>query len=169
VTRIAAAAGLALLAAGCGGGGSALSVANLGASNSTASNGSAPASAVPWARCMNAHGIPASADPGGYISIPPNARNSPQLQSAQKACRSLLPVIDQGGGGPRSTPQEGRKMLAFARCMRSHGVPAFPDPKFVNGLWTPEPPSGVDPNAPQFQSAQQTCQKIAPFGRQQHR
>jgi hypothetical protein len=46
--------------------------------------------------------------------------------------------------------------------MRSHGVPAFPDPvngriqiHVVNG-------QGLDPNSPQFQAAQQKCLKLVP-------
>jgi hypothetical protein len=26
------------------------------------------------------------------------------------------------------------QLLAFAKCMRSHGVPAFPDPQVENGV-----------------------------------
>ena len=162
----AALAALTLLAAGCGGGAKAPGVANLGTTTGSEA-GSTPTSAAPWAQCMNTHGIPASADPGGYISIPPSAKNSPQLQPALKACQSLLPVIDQGGGGPRSTPQAGKQMLKFATCMRKHGLSDFPDPKFINGLWTLPGMTGagsgdLDPNSPQFQAAATACQSVAP-------
>ncbi len=46
------------------------------------------------------------------------------------------------------------KLLQFAKCMRSHGVPAFPDPDSV-GLW-------VDPSVthlPRYQTAYQACHK----------
>jgi hypothetical protein len=164
--------GLALVAgAGCGGGSHAPAVANLG--TTTRSSGSTPTSAVPWANCMNAHGIHASAAPHGYISVPPDVdKNSTQFQAAQAACRRLLPLVDQGGGGPRSTPREGAKMLKFSRCMRKHGVPSFPDPTFVNGLWTPgdmAPGSGIDASSPKFEAAQSICQRIAPFGKRSRR
>ena len=119
---------------------------------------------------MNAHGIPASADPGGYYSMPPATDSStPQFQAAETACKKLLPVIDQGGGGPRSTPQAGKQMLKDAICMRKHGLSDFPDPKFINGLWTQQGGSGdLDPNSPQFQTAATACQSVAP-GHTNHR
>ena len=52
--------------------------------------------------------------------------------------------------------------LKFARCMRAHGVPKFPDPD-PNGL-TNIGNTGVDPNSPQFKSAQQACKQYAPPG-----
>jgi hypothetical protein len=53
--------------------------------------------------------------------------------------------------------------LAYSRCMRSHGVPSFPDPN-SNGLLKIEakPGSGLDPNSPQFQAAQQACKSLQP-------
>ena len=54
-------------------------------------------------------------------------------------------------------------MLKFAQCMRSHGVPKFPDPK-AGGLLKLGSKSGVDPNTPAFQAAQKTCQKLVPGG-----
>jgi hypothetical protein len=53
---------------------------------------------------------------------------SPAFQSAAAACQHLLP-----GGRLFSEPAPHNQahiaaMLAFARCMRSHGFPAFPDP-----------------------------------------
>ncbi len=52
------------------------------------------------------------------------------------------------------------RLLAFAACMRSHGVPSYPDPKFSNGGVSQGygPKDGVDPNSPIFQAAQKTCQ-----------
>jgi len=45
--------------------------------------------------------------------------------------------------------------VAFAQCVRSHGVPAFPDPQ--NGHFLI---SGADQNNPNFKSAVQTCQHL---------
>jgi hypothetical protein len=65
-----------------------------------------------------------------------------------------------GGSGQRST---GSFSLAFAKCMRAHGVPDFPDP---NGQADQlGPGSGFDPNTPQFQSALNgPCRSLAPLG-----
>jgi hypothetical protein len=44
--------------------------------------------------------------------------------------------------------------------MRAHGVPDFPDPNGQAGQLGPG--SGIDPNSPQFQSAEKDCQKFIP-------
>jgi hypothetical protein len=63
------------------------------------------------------------------------------------------------GSSPGSTYQ---RDLAYASCIRSHGVPNFPDPK---------PNGGFDmtsnPNDPQLQAAQRACANLLPAGQQQ--
>jgi len=58
-----------------------------------------------------------------------------------------------------SSPQQ-KGLIAYASCMRSHGVPNFPDPS--NG--TLLLPQGIDLSSPQFQAAQQACQTLLPGG-----
>jgi hypothetical protein len=79
------------------------------------------------------------------------------------ACGSSAPAATRGGSGAAANAQ---KAVKFADCVRSHGVPAFPDPgasgKFtidgvVNG-------SSLDPNAPAFKHAISACQKLEPSG-----
>ncbi|MFZ0042318.1 MAG: hypothetical protein WAK93_13490 [Solirubrobacteraceae bacterium] len=55
------------------------------------------------------------------------------------------------------------KPLQYAKCMRSHGVPNFPDPGAQGGIQL-TPGSGVNPQSPAFQSAQQACAKLGPGG-----
>jgi hypothetical protein len=51
--------------------------------------------------------------------------------------------------------------IAFAQCMRAHGVPNFPDPNGHGGQLGPA--SGIDPTAPAFQSAiNGRCRSVAP-------
>jgi hypothetical protein len=97
---------------------------------------------------MRSHGVPNYPDPGGGNTLPDGLPkvgprqlgvSSSQLQGAQQACQHLLPA----GGSLQQ--QESRCMQAndcspalveqmltadrnLARCMRSHGVPNFPDP-----------------------------------------
>ena len=53
-----------------------------------------------------------------------------KLQEAQEACQDLMPT---GLGKPGDIPQEQRDaMLAFAQCMREHGID-MPDPQFETG------------------------------------
>jgi hypothetical protein len=53
--------------------------------------------------------------------------------------------------------------LKFADCMRSHGVPNFPDPSAGGGIQM-TPGSGIDPQSPAFQAAQNACMKLMPSG-----
>ena len=63
--------------------------------------------------------------------------------------------------GSRSSPtpaQYQRDEVAFARCMRSHGAPDFPDPQPGGGFSVHIPLSA----GPAFQAAQAKCQKLLP-------
>ncbi len=62
-----------------------------------------------------------------------------------------------GSSGSSSSSQSGA--VAFAQCVRSHGVPDFPDPQ--NGHFLI---SGSDQNNPNLQSAVQACQHLLPGG-----
>jgi hypothetical protein len=54
--------------------------------------------------------------------------------------------------------------LKFVACMRSHGLPTFPDPTVnANGV-RQRLPAGITPKSPVFQSAQQACRKFQPGG-----
>src|SRR5262249_12847307 len=88
--------------------------------------------------------------------------NSPQFKSAMRACRSLDP--NGGRPDPQVQAKEVERALAFARCMRSHGVPKFPDPKISadGGMRRVIGGSGVKPASPPFKAAERTCQKLAP-------
>jgi hypothetical protein len=64
----------------------------------------------------------------------------------------------------RSSPEGNleQALLAFARCMRSSGVPNFPDPNHGGGGF--RLPVGANPAAPAFRAAQARCQKLIPGG-----
>jgi hypothetical protein len=56
--------------------------------------------------------------------------------------------------------------LAFARCMRQHGM-NMPDPKIdADERMNQQLPPGVSPDDPKFKAAQQACQKYLPNGGQ---
>jgi hypothetical protein len=55
--------------------------------------------------------------------------------------------------------------LKAAACMRSHGVPNFPDPTFENGSITfNRPTSPIDTSSSEYKSALAACQKLVPAG-----
>lgn len=53
--------------------------------------------------------------------------------------------------------------LAFSECMRSHGVPNFPDPSAGGGIQL-SANSGINPFSPGFKAAQASCRKLLPGG-----
>ena len=68
------------------------------------------------------------------------------------------------GGAPSPAQQAGAEVaqLKFSRCMRSHGVPNFPDPPSPSGggFGFSFGGSGIDPAAPLFRRAQRSCFSI---------
>jgi hypothetical protein len=62
---------------------------------------------------------------------------------------------------PEGTASVEQKTLAFAKCMRSNGVPNFPDPNAGGGFHIR---AGTNPSSPAFKAAQAKCQKVMPGG-----
>ena len=172
----------------------ALGLAACGSSSSsgTATNASAGSSdasrskTIELASCMRSHGVSNFPDPtGGRLALQiqqtPNSRtvngvevNSPAFRSAMQACRPYMP--NAGTPSPAQTAMAKSQALAMSRCMRSHGVPNFPDPKLQTGPYggvafsVDFSGTDIDPNSPAFQAAQNHCgsiigtPKIAPAG-----
>jgi len=66
-------------------------------------------------------------------------------------------------GMPTLTPAQRADQLAYAECMRAHGVTNFPDPDSQGRiLIRGGPGSGLNPNSPTYQSAQKACQSKQP-------
>jgi hypothetical protein len=88
--------------------------------------------------------------------------NGPAFRSAMQACRSDLP--NPGQASAAATAKARSQAIAMARCMRSHGVPNFPDPQFQSGpnggVGVRISGAGIDPNSPAFQAAQKQCGSI---------
>jgi hypothetical protein len=62
------------------------------------------------------------------------------------------------GTGTRSSGTKRQIGIKFAKCMRRHGVGAFPErPTGQIG-----PGGGIDPNSPTFQAAQKACSSLLP-------
>lgn len=68
------------------------------------------------------------------------------------------PSRSQASGSPASRAAQG---IAYAQCMRSHGVTNFPDPD-TTGHAFKIPTAGLNIGSPQFQSAQNACRSLAP-------
>jgi hypothetical protein len=155
----AALAGIALLVAACGGGGS---LADPGQT--------AYQKTLAYSQCMRAHGEPGFPDPqpNGNLIVqgPKDHLNGALMNSANRACQHLLPK-----SAPLTAAQQRRlttEALRFVACMRAHGLTNMPDP-VVNSQGVAfrisgKPGSAFGPNSPVFQAAQRACQKLLPGG-----
>jgi hypothetical protein len=145
-----------------------------GGSTAAQSDPASASKALAFAKCMRSHGVSNFPDPTSgelrlQVQKTPNSTsvngvevNGPVFQSALEACRSYLP----NGGHPSAaqTAHAKAQALAMSRCMRSHGVPNFPDPQFQaspgGGLGVRIGGPGINPSSPAFQAAQKACGKI---------
>jgi hypothetical protein len=151
--------GLGVLASGCGSsGGEGVAQAPNGRSTTSGSTGGSAYSA-----CMRRNGVSNFPDPGadGIIHMPSAIdKRSPTFQRASLTCRPLAPgrVLTE-----QERAQLQRQMLAFAACMRAHGV-QFPDPSVMHGhIELPETAQRIDRNSHTFTSAAAACRnKLAP-------
>ena len=74
---------------------------------------------------------------------------------------ALAGSSESGGSSPESKGQViGQALIAYAKCMRSHGVPSFPDPNHGAPMHVG---AGTE-SSPAFKAAQAKCQKLMPGG-----
>jgi len=96
-----------------------------------------------------------------------NKTRDVEFSQCMNACKQYLP---NGGEPPATPPADRAAALAFARCMRAHGLSGFPDPAMT-------PPTGsasvfsvfvvhgmvfafatqIDPKSPAFRQAAHAC------------
>jgi hypothetical protein len=162
---------IAVALAACGGGGDSGGVASLNGSSGSDTNSATTTTgskdpqeaALEFARCMRAHGVDVP-DPsaGGGIDLNAKPGDSAKLDRAQKACQPLL-----ANAAPKLSEEQQNLMqdaaLAFAKCMRAHGID-MPDPTFGSGGIVIQKKSsgdvGQNPDDPKFKAAQKACQPI---------
>jgi hypothetical protein len=138
---------LVLLATACGGSPPASAPAGVQPVNSKA---------VAFSRCMRSHGVPAFPDPtrqGGVPKVTPQQAgvSNARFQAAQRACAPLLQP------SPAQSPQIMTGLLKFARCMRSAGIPDWPDPTTDRSGQPVFDIPGIDPAAPRVSNAAAQC------------
>ena len=93
-----------------------------------------------------------------------HARNSPLRRDGRLAAVLVgLVAFAAACGGPGGSAIPGYvngtpgSPVAFAQCMRAHGVPSFPNPS--NGSWNL---AGINQNSPQFRHAAGICGSSGP-------
>jgi hypothetical protein len=161
------AAGVALLLGGCG---SSNNDSTTGSGN-RGSFQSFVAAAYRYSACMRGHGVPSFPDPHvtadgagkqaiGIHPVPKTVAASPQFRAALEACKGIMPGPEGESPKQRSEHERARAqyLLAFAQCLRAHGVTGFPDPT-AQGQLTLEMihAAGVDLQAPSVLPAARAC------------
>jgi hypothetical protein len=167
-----AAAGLMLIAAGCGG-----NAPSSSSTNAAAAHAQGPgASAYRFAACMRSHGVHNFPDPVVHVSssnggtsasvgmrITPGLKGSPAFKSATTACNHILPGPSNNGQGLSPAQQQARTqaMVAFAQCLRTHGFPRFPDPNAQGDLSLQTiSAAGIDIHTPALLTAGKACTSV---------
>ena len=137
------------------------------ASSPTGISSNPTSSTLAFSQCMRANGVPNFPDlsnngmriegSGQTISVNGVSVNAPAFTAARQKCQQHLPHSD---ASPAQTAQQRQRGLTFARCMRSHGVPNFPDPKVITTspggnqeVYLP----GINPQSPAFQAGAKAC------------
>jgi hypothetical protein len=119
-----------------------------------------------FAACVRSRGEPNFPDPNAQGQFSMSAvtaggidPRSPQLGRAVQACENDLPKNGPAALSPAEQAKARQQGLAFSACMRSHGVPSFPDPPPGGGVIRILPGNGVDPHSPQYRAATTACRK----------
>jgi hypothetical protein len=179
---------LALVAlVACTGGTGGPGVATLDSPDPSGSPGSSPApsavtpqdAALAYARCMRENGVDMP-DPvvktgsGGEVMIDQRGGapvSKDKMAAADKICHHFMAAAAPNGQGPAMSAEDQDKVLAFAKCMRDHGID-MPDPDFSGGGFSIQA-NGGDTNTsstgskgplddPKFKAANDACSSLLP-------
>lgn len=176
ISRIGLVVAAAALLAACSSGANGPQVAALGgttttgtAANASGGGNDGPQAVLKYSACMRSHGLPKFPDPqisGNRVSMIVGSKSgidprSPVFQAAQKACQQYM----KPGGPAGGKALDPTKIAKWAACMRSHGLPHFPDPTNDGGaLKLNMTGTGVNPNTSTFDNAMRACQSLRPGG-----
>ena len=174
---IIAAAALALLTAACSGSPSSTdpggSRSSTGSGSSPQAGGSANAPLLAFSQCMRSRGVPDFPDPqpgatnAKFPSVQQLGVSSSVYQAADSACQHLLPAGTDDQFPPAEVQQLLIGMRQFSQCMRSHGVPNWPDPS-VDSQGRPvfelsdHGFSRAEAHSPQLGAREDECQNLLP-------
>jgi hypothetical protein len=158
--------GVVVLAAACNG-----SPSSTGPGGSTNAGGSTNSSLLAFSQCMRSQGVPNFPDsqPGASNAKFPGAQqlgvSSSLYQAAENACEHLLPAGANNQFPPAEMPQILSGMREFSQCMRSHGVPNWPDPT-TNSSGQPSfnlvGISGLNSDSPKVTATRNECSHLLP-------
>lgn len=137
------------------------------ASTDTAAGGQRYGSGtLAFSKCMRANGVPQFPDlrdgrmrigaNGQSLSVNGVSVSAPAFGTARRICQRYLPHTH---ATPEQTARQVQQALNFSRCMRSHGVPHFPDAQTRAGSGGNQEAflPGVNLNSPAVKSAARAC------------
>jgi hypothetical protein len=117
--------------------------------------------AVKFSGCMRSHGVSDFPDPtvgsNGLPSWSGVSNLAPAYEAAHQVCKHDLPDI-----GPHTSAENttaARAALRYATCMRSNGLPNFPDPD-SQGVIQVSAVGTLEPSSPQFEKAETACRSL---------
>ncbi|MDP9072203.1 MAG: hypothetical protein M3N68_13165 [Actinomycetota bacterium] len=174
-------AGLALLAAACGGSSGASDAKVASVADKTARDGGEDRvgdkaatgepdpekAALAFARCMRENGVDMP-DPetggDGMVLMQPGDGPLPSEEKMTEAAKSCDHLMKEAGP-PKLSPEDQSRlqdaMVAFARCMRENGVDLpDPEPGEGGGMRMRVGDPRADPQSPAFQAAEKKCQPL---------
>jgi len=141
----------------CGGGSSSSGAG--GGSTSSSGGGSEEEAALEFTECLRAHGVEVEDPQPGQTNIELGGKgenNNPASKKAVAACKGKL-----GDAGQELSAEEGEQFregwLAFAKCVREHGVD-MGDPEFLGPGKVHLDNNEIDPNSPAFVAAREACE-----------
>jgi hypothetical protein len=116
--------------------------------------------AVKFSGCMRSHGLTDFPDPtigsNGLPSWSGVNQQVPAYKAAQQVCKQDLPDIRPHTSAEKATANAAA--LKYATCMRSNGVPNFPDPNGQGVLLIQG--GNIEASSPAFQKAQTACKRL---------
>jgi hypothetical protein len=119
-----------------------------------------------YVQCMRAEGINLP-DPGpkgeiDYSVLGGSPKKDPKFLAASQKCASLMPPMPdelQPKGDPL-TPQQIEWARRYAKCVREHGLPSFPDPD-ADGYFTRDWQQGLsEQESSKIYLATETCRPV---------
>jgi hypothetical protein len=121
-----------------------------------------------FARCARSHGAPDFPDPNlnsqGQASFPNEGQVKQETSQVQGACGAILRQLPAAARNSSVTAAQLRQLKAFAHCLRSHGMPTWPDPKPDGTFPIVGTPLAAGGKTPAFISADQACRNVYPGG-----
>ncbi|WP_431900912.1 hypothetical protein [Nonomuraea sp. bgisy101] len=113
-----------------------------------------------FAQCMREHGVTMKdPEPNGAISVQTRKGEEQKVGKAQQACKHFMEAA-VGDSKGKPDPEMLDQLVAFARCMREHGI----------DMKDPSPDGRVDIDIPRgtperkVQEVQRACKEFAPEG-----